>query len=85
MPALEREGASLIAFFDTVIGPGTTNTGSHRSVELRRFPDLAAWQRWRGIQNEESALSNLLKREWLKAVTRVDSALLFPMDYSRIR
>jgi hypothetical protein len=85
MPALEREGASLIAFFDTVIGPGTTNTGSHRSVELRRFPDLAAWQRWRGIQNEDSALSNLLKREWLKAVTRVDSALLFPMDYSRIR
>lgn len=38
-PALEREGASLVAFFDTVIGPGTTNAGSHRSIELRRFPE----------------------------------------------
>lgn len=85
MPALEREGATLIAFFDTVIGPGTTNTGSHRSVELRRFPDLAAWQRWRAAQNDDLALSRLVKREWLATVTWVESALLRPMDYSRIR
>ena len=39
--ALNQEDVTLIAFFDTVIGPGTTNTSSHRSVELRRFPDLA--------------------------------------------
>ena len=85
MPALEREGASLIAFFDTVIGPGTTNTGSHRSIELRRFPDLAAWQRWREAQDTDPALSKLVKREWLGAVARVDSTMLRPMDYSRIR
>lgn len=85
MPALEREGASLIAFFDTVIGPGTTNTGSHRSVELRRFPDLAAWQRWREVQEQDADLSRLMKHDWLGAVARVDSTLLRPMDYSRIR
>jgi hypothetical protein len=85
IPALDREGASLIAFFDTVIGPGTTNTGSHRSVELRHFPDLAAWQRWREVQDTDPALSTLVKREWLGAVERVDSTLLRPMDYSRIR
>jgi len=85
MPALEREGASLIAFFDTVIGPGTTNTGSHRSVELRRFPDMAAWQRWREAQDSDGKLSPLVKRAWLGAVARVDSTILRPMDYSRIR
>jgi hypothetical protein len=85
MPALEREGASLIAFFDTVIGPGTTNTGSHRSVELRRFPDLAAWQQWREAQDRDADLSQLVKRDWLGAVARIDSTILRPMDYSRIR
>lgn len=85
MPALEREGASLIAFFDTVIGPGTTNTGSHRSVELRRFPDMAAWQRWRDAQDRDAALSQRVKRDWLGAVARIDSTILRPMDYSRIR
>jgi hypothetical protein len=85
MPALEREGASLIAFFDTVLGPGTTNTGSHRSIELRRFPDLAAWQRWREAQESDADLARLVKRAWLAAVTRVDSTILRPMDYSRIR
>ncbi len=84
-PALTREGGSLIAFFDTVIGPGTTNTGSHRSVEIRRFPDMQSWQRWRECQDRDSALSQLLKRAWLENVERVDSALLRPMDYSRIR
>ena len=83
MPALQREGAALIGFFDTVIGPGTTNTGSHRSVELRRFPDMAAWQRWREVL--EGELAPLIKSDWLATVERVDSTLLRPMDYSRIR
>ena len=43
LPALEREGATLAGFFDTLIGPGSMNAGSHRSVESRRFADLAAW------------------------------------------
>ena len=85
MPALAREGAELIGFFDTVIGPGTTNTGSHRSIELRRFPDLSSWQRWREVQDSDGDLSRLIKREWLATVERVDSTLLRPMDYSRIR
>jgi hypothetical protein len=84
-PALTREGASTIGFFDTVIGPGTTNTGSHRSVEIRRFPDLACWQRWREAQDQDPELSRLLKNDWLKNVERVESTLLRPMDYSRIR
>ncbi len=43
MPALAREGAELISLFDTLIGDGTTNGSSMRSVDLRRFPDLASW------------------------------------------
>lgn len=85
MSALERDGATLLGFFDTVIGPGTTNTGSHRSVELRWFPDLAQWQTWRDAQERDSTLSNLVKSEWLSTIERVDSTLLRPMDYSRIR
>lgn|GEM_PF-1053575 len=84
-PALEREGGSLIAFFDTVIGPGTTNVGSHRSVEIRRFPDMTAWQRWREAQDQDPELVRLLKTDWLETVERVDSMLMRPMDYSRIR
>ena len=84
-PALERNGGSLIAMFDTVIGPGTTNTGSHRCVELRRFPDLQSWQQWREVQETDPGLVGLMKHEWLETVERVDSTLLRPMDYSRIR
>lgn len=84
-PALEREGAKLVAFFDTVIGPGTTNAGSHRSIELRRFPDLASWQRWREAQETDPSLARLTKETWLAKVERVESALLVPLDYSRMR
>ena len=82
MPALNQEGASLIAFFDTDIGLGTTNASSDRSVELRRFPDLESWQRWRYIQNTDTQVSKLLKPEWLNSVGCIDSAILYPMDYS---
>ena len=75
-PALEREGATLTGFFDTVIGPGTTNTGSHRSIELRRFPDLASWQRWREVQETDRELAKLVKESWLSKVERVESVLL---------
>jgi hypothetical protein len=84
-PALERDGAKLIGFFDTVIGPGTTNTGSHRSIELRRFPDLASWQRWREAQDADPELAKLVKESWLSKVERVESVLLYPLDYSRLR
>lgn len=85
MAALEREGAALLGFFDTVIGPGTTNTGSHRSVELRWFPDLAHWQNWRDAQDTDPELAQLVKSDWLGTIERVDSVLMRPMDYSRIR
>ena len=85
MPALERGGGKLLAFFDTVIGPGTTNTGSHRSVELRWFPDMADWQAWREVQDLDPGLAQLVKDEWLKTMERIDSVILRPMDYSRIR
>jgi hypothetical protein len=85
LPALERHGATLVGFFDTVIGPGTTNAGSHRSIELRRFPDLASWQRWREAQEHDPDLARLVKETWLARVERVDSVLLWPLDYSRMR
>jgi hypothetical protein len=85
VPALERDGATLAAFFDTVIGPGTTNTGSHRSIELRRFPDMASWQRWREAQETDADLARLVKESWLSKVERLESVLLYPMDYSRMR
>ena len=61
MPALAREGAELISLFDMLIGDGTTNGKSMQSVELRRFPDLANWQRWREAQDDDPALSKLVK------------------------
>lgn len=85
VPALERDGAQLKALFDTVIGPGTTNTGSHRSIELRRFPDMGSWQRWRQAQESDRELASLVKETWLSKVERVESVLLFPLDYSRMR
>lgn len=59
--------------------------GTHRSVEIRRFPDMQSWQNWREIQDRDTTLSQLLKRDWLQNVERVESMLLRPMDYSRIR
>lgn len=84
-PALERDGAKLAGLFDMLIGPGTTNAGSHCSVELRRFPDLASWQRWREAQESDPALTKLTKETWLAKVARVESVLLRPLDYSRMR
>lgn len=83
--AFAYEGAELIGMFDTLIGTGTTNGKSHRAVELRRFPDLASWQRWRERQDTNPALADLVKSQWLGHVERMDSQLLRPLDYSRIR
>jgi len=85
MASLERNGATLLGFFDTVIGPGTTNMGSHRSVELRWFPDMTHWQNWREAQDLNAELAQLVKGDWLATIERVDSTVLRPMDYSRIR
>ena len=83
--ALAYEGAELLGLFDSLIGPGTTNGKSLRAVELRRFPDLATWQRWRERQDTDPVLADLVKSQWLSHVERVDSQLLRPLDYSRIR
>lgn len=85
MPALERDGARLIGYFDTLIGDGTTNGKSMRTVELRHFPDLASWQRWREAQDTDTGLADMIKGQWLPQVEQMQSALLRPLDYSRIR
>ena len=85
LPALEREYSKVIGFFDTVIGPGTTNAGSHRSIELRRFPDMAAWQQWREELVADPALRRLTRETWPAHTERIDSLLLRPTDYSLIR
>ena len=85
MPALERDGARLIGYFDTLIGEGTTNGKSMRTIELRHFPNLASWQRWREVQDTDTGLANLIKGQWLPHVEQMQSALLRPLDYSRIR
>lgn len=85
MPALERDGAKLIGLFDTVIGQGTTNGKSMRTVELRHFPDLATWQRWRQAQDDDAKLAQLIKGKWLPQIAEMHSMLLRPLDYSRIR
>ncbi|MCB1740749.1 MAG: NIPSNAP family protein [Gammaproteobacteria bacterium] len=85
MDALDRDGSRLIGLFDTIIGEGTSNGYSMRSVELRHFPDLAAWQRWREAQDEDPELAELVKARWLPLVAEVHSTLLRPLDYSRIR
>lgn len=84
-PALDYEGAQLIGLFDTLIGPGTTNGRSHCSIELRRFPDLASWQRWRERQDTDPALRKLNRQVWPALVDRIDSRLMTPLDFSRIR
>ena len=85
MPALERDGARLIGYFDTLIGDGTTNGKSMRTVEFRHFPDLTSWQRWREIQDTDKGLSDIIKSQWLPQIEHMQSALLRPLDYSRIR
>lgn len=84
-PALARYDAELIGLFDTVIGQGTTNAGSHRCVELRHFPDMTSWQNWRSVQDTDPELRELVKTEWMSKIERVDTSLLRPLDYSRIR
>lgn len=85
LPALNIEGATLIGLFDTIIGEGTTNGKSMRSVELRRFPDLATWQKWREAQDNDSVLASLVKEQWMPQVAEMHSVLMRPLDYSRIR
>ena len=85
LPALEREGATLAGFFDTLIGPGSMNAGSHRSVELRRFADLAALQRWHEAQDTDESLRRLLRERRDPPVERVESLIMRPLPYSRIR
>jgi len=85
LPAMEAPGVRLVGLFDTVIGEGTTNGKSMRSVELRHFASLEHWQMWREAQDNNPALSELIKSQWMPHVLHMDSALLRPMDYSRIR
>lgn len=85
MPALELDGARLIGYFDTLIGEGTTNGKSIRTVELRHFPDLDSWQRWREMQDTDAGLADLIKGQWLPYIEQMQSALMRPLDYSRIR
>ena len=85
LPAMERDGAQLIGLFDTVIGDGTTNGKSMRSVELRHFSSLENWQMWREAQDNEPSLNQLIKSQWMSHIQHMDSALLRPLDYSRIR
>ena len=85
LPALEADGVTALGLFDTVIGPGTSNANSHRSVELRRFDSLATWERWRSRQDTDAQLRQLMKTDWLQTVERVDSVLMRPLDYSRMR
>ena len=85
IPVLNREGSEFIGLFDTVIGPGTTNAGSHRSIELRRYSDLSNWQRRHRAQDDDPVLRKLIREDWMSKIVRMDSALLYPMDYSRIR
>lgn len=85
MPALDRDRARLIGLFDTIIGDGTTNGKSMQSVELRHFPDLTTWQVWREAQDDDPALSKLIKQNWMPYVLEMHSVLMRPLDYSRIR
>jgi len=84
-PALAMAGVQTIGLFDTIIGEGTTNGRSMRSVELRRFADLATWQRWREAQDDDPELADLVKRDWYGRIAEMHTALLRPLDYSRIR
>jgi len=83
-PAYEAMGSKLIALLDTVIGPGTSNAGSHRSIELRWFASMSDWERSREKQ-ENSPEFVELREEWLSKLEQIESALLRPLDYSRIR
>ena len=56
-----------------------------RLFVMRRFPDLASWQRWREAQESDKELATLVKETWLSKVERVESVLLYPLDYSRMR
>ncbi len=85
LPALESDGTRLIGLFDTVIGDGTTNGRSMRSVELRHFSSLENWQIWREAQDNEPSLCRLIKSQWMPRILHMESALLRPLDYSRIR
>jgi len=46
---------------------------------------MASWQRWREAQEQDAELARLVKNEWLETIDHVESVLMRPMDYSRIR
>ena len=83
-PVLD-EWSRLIGLFDTVIGPGTTNAGSHRSVEIRRYENFVDWENSRTSIESNPNLRDLLKVQWLARIVSVESLLLQPLNYSRIR
>lgn len=81
-PALDSDDAKLVAYFDTVIGPGTTNAHSHRSIELRRFADAQAWQRWHDTLLDDPVRRRLVRELWPARLARMESVLLRPTAYS---
>jgi hypothetical protein len=85
MPALEREGVRLVGLFNTYLGPGSGTGASNRSVELRRFESMDAWQQWKEAQDNDPALRELMRSRYMKTIVRQDSVLMRPLDYSRIR
>ena len=84
-PSYDHPGADLIGLFGTIVGPGSVNGTSLRQVELIRFEDLMAWTDWRKKQKEDIEFNKISRARWFSKIERLNSVIMEPTDFSRIR
>jgi len=84
-PRYDYHGVDHIGLFGTIIGSGSVNRRSLRQVELIRFEDLSVWEDWRNALKVDPVYKKSSKELWFSKVASLDSVIMEPTDFSRIR
>ena len=85
LPKYQIAGVELIGLFGTILGSGSMNGRALRQVELIRFDDLNVWNNFRNTLKDDVEFQSESRARWLRKIDKVNSVIMEPTDFSRLR
>ena len=85
LPKYQITGVELIGLFGTILGSGSMNGRALRQVELIRFDDLNVWNNLRNTLKDDVEFQSESRARWLTKIDKVNSVIMEPTDFSRLR
>ena len=85
LPKYQISGVELIGLFGTILGSGSMNGRALRQVELIRFDDLNVWNNFRNTLKDDVEFQSESRARWLTKIDKVNSVIMEPTDFSRLR